>query len=421
VDTSVEAIRAARRELDAVIEEIRAVPGHEDFLAAPSFEDIATVAAADHPLVYFAAADLGGLALVVRGNDVEHVPLDGLTADVVRERVSAHLSIYNAYRHDAQAGRDSWRSALDSVTQWLWSEVVGPVLDKLGPLTRAVFVPGGLLGLLPLHAAWTPDESRPGGRRYALDTLTITYAPNARALAAARTLARRPADRVVVVADPPHRPALEPLPLARVEAQFTERAFTQPVLVPPEDATKERVLAEITAADVVHFACHGFAELQTPLDSGLNLAGEDVLRLSDLLALRSELRLAVLSACETSMPGTELPDEVVSLPTGLLQAGVGGVLASLWAVPDLSTALLMGEFYRQWRHAELAPPDALRAAQLWLRDTSNAKKSDLLVAGAVEGLLSAAAVDELLNAILERGPEDDSHIQAWAGFAYVGA
>ena len=68
-----------------------------------------------------------------------------------------------------------------------------------------------------------------------------------------------------------------------------------------------------------------------------------------VLAMKLHVRLAVLSACETALPGTGLPDEVVALPTGLLQAGVAGVIASQWAVPDLGTAILMAEFYRRWR------------------------------------------------------------------------
>jgi hypothetical protein len=83
-------IRAAREELDAVIEEIRAVPGYDDFLAVPTFADVADVAR-ECPLVYLAAAEPGGLALVVRGTDVTHVPLDGLTVGTLREKVTAHL------------------------------------------------------------------------------------------------------------------------------------------------------------------------------------------------------------------------------------------------------------------------------------------------------------------------------------------
>jgi hypothetical protein len=423
VDVTIEEIRAARRELDAVVEEIRAVPGHEDFLSAPTFDDIAGVSTADHPMVYIAAAELGGLALVVRGTEVEHVALDELTAAVVRDRVGAHLAGYQAYRQDPVAGLDGWRQALDQVTEWLWPAVVGPVLERLGSVRRAVFVPGGLLGLLPLHAAWTTDDkATPGRRRYALDTTTITYVPNARALAAARRHALLPADRVLTVADPPHRASQRPLAFARVEAELAAGFFAEPRdVIPPGGATRQRVLDGIAAASVAHLACHGFADLAAPLDSGLLLADQAVLQLRDLLALRSDLRLAVLSACETSMVGTELPDEVVSLPTGLLQAGVGGVVASLWAVPDLSTALLMTEFYRQWRCADLAPPEALRAAQLWLRDTSNLAKIQHLTARVTAGELPRDPVEVLLDAVFRRGEEGDGHVQQWAGFGYVGA
>jgi len=421
VDASIEVIRAARKELDDVIEEIRAVPGHEDFLAAPTFDQIAEVAEVDRPLVYFAAADAGGLALVVRGADVVHVALDGLTADVVREQATGHLAAYDAYRTRVAGGRDRWRRSLDEVTAWLWGSAVGPVLDALGGAAEAVFVPGGLLGLLPLHAAWTAGPAE-GQRRYAIDACMITYVPNARALSAARRHAAEDVGALVTVTDPPHGPGQVRLAHAAIETAVAAAAFPSSDAIPPDEATPERVQDGIARASVAHLACHGYAVLDTPLDSGLLLADGARLTLRDLLAMRTNLRLAVLSACETSMPGTDLPDEVVSLPTGLLQAGVGGVVASLWAVPDLGTALLMTRFYRAWRHDAEPPAEALRTAQLWLRDTSTARKVEDLESFAGDGWLSDELVDELADALFTRDPsEDDAHVQAWAGFSYVGA
>ena len=421
MDASVEAIRAARKELDDVIEEIRAVPGHEDFLAAPTFQQIAVEAEAQRPLVYFAAADVGGLALVVRGAEVTHVELADLTADVVRERVAGHLDAYEAYRKRIPDGRQRWRRALDDVTAWLWGAAVGPVLDALEDATHAVFVPGGLLGLLPMHAAWTAGSAE-GQRRYALDTCTITYVPNARALHAARGHAMLAADAIVTVTDPPHEAGQDRLTLAAIETAAAASVFPSADAIPPEAATSQRVQEGIVAASVAHLACHGYAVLETPLDSGLLLADGARLTLRDLLAMRTNLRLAVLSACETSMPGTDLPDEVVSLPTGLLQAGVGGVIASLWAVPDLATALLMTRFYRAWRHDAQPPPEALRTAQLWLRETGIAQKVEDLESFAGDGWLPEEIVDALADALFTRDPaDDDTHLQAWAGFSYVGA
>jgi CHAT domain-containing protein len=178
-------------------------------------------------------------------------------------------------------------------------------------------------------------------------------------------------------------------------------------------------------ADVAHLACHGFADLDTPLDSGLLLAGQGVLRLRELLGLRLRIRLAVLSACETSMPGTELPDEVVALPTGLLQAGVAGIVASMWAVPDTATAMLMTEFYRRWRWEGLAPATALQQSQQWLRDATNADKARVYeeALGAAAGWLPFEAADAFLDQVmLGREPDDrdQAGLEAWAAFAHIG-
>jgi CHAT domain-containing protein len=52
----------------------------------------------------------------------------------------------------------------------------------------------------------------------------------------------------------------------------------------------------------------------------------------------------------------------------LYKAGFAGVVASLWSVADLSTALLMEQFYTLWRVQKMAPALALTGSQRWLRD-----------------------------------------------------
>jgi CHAT domain-containing protein len=70
----------------------------------------------------------------------------------------------------------------------------------------------------------------------------------------------------------------------------------------------------------VHFACHGVAHLDQPLGSSLFLADHTRITLADIFGLggwpsASMAGLVVLSACETSRPGSLLPNEVVSFPT----------------------------------------------------------------------------------------------------------
>lgn len=420
---SLDDIRVAREELDAVIEEIRAVPGYEDFLAVPTFDDVAAVAE-DGPLVYVAAAEPGGLALVVQGSEVTHVPLDGLTAGVLREQVTAHLDRYAQYRASREAGYPQWNASLEEVTAWLWDEVMGPVLDHVGQVTDLVIVAGGLLGLLPLHAAWTADAGRVTGRRYVLDTVSVSYVPNARALRAARRLAGEVAPaRLLAVADP-WPVAAAPLPMAKYEVMTAAAAFpAAQTTLQAGEATFLSFEWEAAEADVLHLACHGFAELARPLDSGLVLAGGQV-TLGRLMELSLRVRMAVLSACETALPGTELPDEVIALPTGLLQAGVAGIVASQWSVPDRATAMLMAEFYRRWRWDQTAPAAALRAAQCWLRDTTNAEKQAHFQAAisGQPGWLPPEVGQAFLDWLYFE-PDGRSHadIHHWGAFAHVGA
>jgi CHAT domain-containing protein len=421
-EDGLEAIREARHELDAVIEEIQAIPGYETFLAAPTFEDVAA-AADERPLVYIAPADPGGLALVVRGSDVVHVPLEDVSTQVVRDRVAPYLEAYTAYRADAEAGLAGWNAALDETAEWLWDAVVVPLLDGVDHGGELIVVAGGLLGLLPLHAAWTPDPGAPTGRRYALDEAVFSYAPNARALSAAREIARSTArGKALVIVDP--QPVGAPaLPSAAIEGAVASAASPRPaVVLPGGEATTANFAREAGQAQVLHLACHGIADLEAPLESGLLLAGNRWVTLRDLFGMTLQIRLALLSACETSLPGTELPDEVVALPTGLLQAGVAGVIASQWSVPDLATAILMTDFYRRWD--DLPPAVALRDAQRWVRDTTNDQKveewQDALSEGAA--WLPREAGEALIARLgfLDGEARGQAELRAWAGFAHIG-
>jgi CHAT domain-containing protein len=425
-----EELRAAWRELDEVVDEIRRVPGYADFMAAPTFDDVA--AAAERPLCYIAAAGTEGLALVVRTVDgearIEHVPLPGLTAGAVRKEAGALLTSYEGFRADHLAGQAAWAVDLDAVTAWAWENVMKDVLPSLDGEDGVTLVPGGLLGLLPLHAAWTEDPDARTGRRYALDGITVGYAPNARSLTAARRIARdRPGRALLAVSDPRPLPAnYRPLDFAALETSVAEAAFQDaPRTLPAEAATARAVRRELVASDVLHFAGHGFADLDRPLESGLVLADGETLRVRDLMSMNLRIRLAFLSSCETLLPGTELPDEVVSLPTGLLQAGAAGVVASLWAIPDMVTLMVTAEFYRRWRRDGVAPAEALRHSQIWVRDSTNAEKvaawEESLEDGS--GWLPPEVADALFDHVMEREPDDrdEAPIAAWAGFGYVGA
>jgi CHAT domain-containing protein/tetratricopeptide (TPR) repeat protein len=394
-----DAIAAAARAFDQVVADIRQVPGYADFLAEPTFAHV-QAAANDAPVVYLLATAAGGLALILYHGKVHTVWLDTLVDVTVREwlmggaddsTVGGWLDTYrkSLIERTEQAQR-AWFAAIDDVTHRLWSHVMGPLSAALherlpvGPsaVPAVTLIPAHFLALLPLHAAWTEDMSTPTGRRYFMDEFSVRYAPSALSLRHARDVAERvPAARLLAVQEPLAAGAT-PLPNVRAEVAAIAGLFKMPVILAGAKATRDAVRAALPQADVVHFSCHGHNNWRSPLESGLLMADDQaganvLLTLQDLLDLEEAGgRLATLSACETGILGIDLPDEVVSLPSALMQVGFGGVVASLWSVADISTAMLMEHFYRGWRAEQLPPAQALRTAQRWVRDTTNREKAD---------------------------------------------
>jgi CHAT domain-containing protein/tetratricopeptide (TPR) repeat protein len=88
-------------------------------------------------------------------------------------------------------------------------------------------------------------------------------------------------------------------------------------------------------------------------------SGETIVDLS-----LDNLRLAVLSACETGLGAIDNGEGVQGLTRAFHLAGCPNVVASLWQVNDAATAALMTQFYHELWVNEKSPLQALRAAQL---------------------------------------------------------
>jgi CHAT domain-containing protein len=388
-----ESVRNTAKELQSkweeTIDEIRKVPDYENFLTPIEWEDIEIALRSDNPLLYLVTTPNGSVTLVVTPDHIEAIWSD-FTETQLRELVQTWLDAQNA-----KTDRTTWHNTIDTTTSQLWDLLMGPIVKKLKAkgFDRVTLIPTGYLSLLPLHAAWTPDltTTKPTGKCYALDDIHFTYTPNAKSLTEARAIADRvKADSILAIDEPKHRyldsdtHAFKPinsLPSSSREVAKAIATFpnSNSKILRHVEATRQAVLDALPSINVLHCSCHGNVNFQEPLKSGLSMTGdgeEAILTLRDFLGLkltdgdRGGIRLAILSACETGLPGLDNIDEVASLPVGLLQAGVAGVISSLWSVPELSTMLLLTKFYDLWRKEYPDSPDqALREAQQWLRDS----------------------------------------------------
>ena len=429
------------KELDDLIDQIRRVDGYEDFLKPVDFAKIRQ-AAKESPLVYFAVTAAGGLVLIV-GKDGQVIPVwvdeineKNLNEEVLmsQKELDGYLGAYDRWRQSQSKGvlktekeiaENEWMQALEETTQWLWDHLMEKVVFKLKELhiSEAVLIPQGLLGLLPLHAAWTVDETKPIGRHYAFDEIIFRYASNAQALLAAQKNESKIKTEHLLAIDNPD----DSLHFSSEEVDTAVKYFPNvPRRLIKEKAMIEVVKDEIPQCNILHFSCHGIANFNQPLEGGLKMA-DGMLTLRDMLQLNLEnTRLAILSACETGVPGLELLDEVVSLPTALAQSGAVGVIGSLWSVSDASTMMLMARFYELWREDGLEPYKALQTAQKWMRDTTNGEKQTHFkksIPGFTDQKRMSESVAQLAlsEVLLERKHEHSyAHPYYWAAFGYTG-
>jgi|GEM_PF-4589415 len=429
---SMAALRRVRNRLEEIAGQIRHEGIDPTFLTPPGLEDIRGIArAAGRPLIYLAAARWGGLALIVYPDRpaVEGLTLPRLTAAAVAGWAEEILKAFGR----ADAAADTTAAAGDQeqaptpnqllleVTEQLWTCAIGPVLGRLRGYPRAVLIPAGRLGMLPLHAAW--HRRLPFlPRTWALDTVGFTYAPNARSLdAVLRRRAVAGCVRVLGVRDcivdddsacasgPPFgtdagstaspsavpavagsrkgrrgRPASPPVgaEVPRIMQRWFPAEGARTLLDQP--VTKDEVMAALPASDLVLWGVHGEAVVDRPLESHMHLPGGERLSLHDrLLAEPQPRRLEVLASCWTGLPGGAVPDEMVSYADGLLQAGTCAVIAPLYPVGDASTAAFVEEIFATWRNDQNALPldEAYFKALRTIRDHPSAPSGDTVARG----------------------------------------
>ena len=132
----------------------------------------------------------------------------------------------------------------------------------------------------------------------------------------------------------------------------------------------------------------------------------------------------MLSACQTGITEFErVPDEVIGLPAGFLQAGVPGVVATLWPVNDRSTAVLVAEFYRLLLTERQDPATALTLARKYLRDATAQDLAEWFERRYDDsGGTDVAAYEAAAELRSRHDPADQPYADPvyWAGFVYSG-
>jgi CHAT domain-containing protein len=122
---------------------------------------------------------------------------------------------------------------------------------------------------------------------------------------------------------------------------------------------------------ILHIATHGKFEPGSADASFLVMGDGEKLPIPKIETLKNlgNLQLVALSACETALGGTgQDGTEIAGISFYFLNKGAKAVMASLWAVNDGSTSLLMQQFYKNLATSQqpITKAEALRQAQLSL-------------------------------------------------------
>ncbi|MFE5208233.1 CHAT domain-containing protein [Streptomyces sp. NPDC056600] len=350
VGTDVDERHARDLLLSDLLEQARALPGFEDFLAPPDHTELLAVAA-DGPVVLINVSRYRSDALIVRPTGVTVVELPGLGPDTVQDRAAAFGAALDASTRPGR-GEAEAQTVVTEVLAWLWDAVAGPVLRRLGHLAppsgawpRVWWSPVGRLASLPIHAA----GRRPGSATV-LDRVISSYTPTLRALRHAREKPRGAVGAAGDEGDGLLVVGLKDAPGGRVLRGVEREVDTVAAMRPATRlegprATVASVRAALTSHASVHFACHAVNDPEDP-SAGYLLMHDGPLSLLDVSALDlSGARLAVLSACGTSLGAHRIPDESLHLVSAFQLAGHPQVVGTLWKVNDLVARLVAQDLH----------------------------------------------------------------------------
>ncbi|MBT9314843.1 CHAT domain-containing tetratricopeptide repeat protein [Leptothoe spongobia] len=297
-------------------------------------------------------------------------------------------------------GVNPWHSAANT-TQFsqanqadlkqLYELTIAPIADYLpeSPDDKVVVVPHRELFLVPFPALQNAQgtyliEHHTLGTTPSLQTLHVLQQRSVEQSGQSLVVGidRAQAASAVIVGNPdmpsvPFRVGGPPMPLSDLPGAEAEAIAIAPILntapLLGAAATETAVRERLADADIIHLATHGLLDEQRGLSSAIALTptrenldldqpDDGLLTAQEVMQLNLKADLVVLSACNTGR-GRITGDGVVGLSRSFLAAGANNLVASLWAVPDEATAMLMTEFYQQLQ----TEPDkavALRQAML---------------------------------------------------------
>jgi CHAT domain-containing protein/cytochrome c-type biogenesis protein CcmH/NrfG len=292
-----------------------------------------------------------------------------IPAEVLQEKVKSFVELISTNDNSNISKRNDLAAELYKI-------LITPIKDKLNPQKEICLIPDKMLFQVPFSALISPNDNE-----YFIAQYSFFLSPSANIFLnsseRAEELNKNIDETLLSIGNPAFsKKDFEDLPnlaSAETEAKEISRFYKSPTLLTKKEVLKEKVKAELSKADVIHFAGHYVVDDKNPLLSGLILAENPETReqkdskLANYEIISEKLfrpRLVVLSACETGIERFYKGEGVIGAARTFLATGIPVIVASQWKVDSDSTTELMIRFHQYRKIEKLSTTMALQRAQL---------------------------------------------------------
>lgn len=366
----------------------RKLPGFEHFLLPLPIAEL-QMTAKSGPVVIINVSEYRSDALIVQPNsNLILLPLSSQATESVTILAKQWHRILRSGRsryseREEEEVTESGNQSLHEVLNQTWVHFGEPITQKLEELgllhsesseaCRVWWCLTGEAAFLPIHASLPPldqNGSQPAGM---IDITVSSYTPTLSMLLRSQRQKALPLS-MLAIGQPDYK-GLPALPCVKAEIEAIRQLLPDAAFLEGPAASVEAVTATLSKFTWVHFACHGIQNDEKPLDSGLMLYNNLLLKLSRIAQTSLDGgEFAFLSSCQTATGSKLLPNESVHLAAGVQFLGFRSVIGTMWSVKDNDALYVARKFYQhifRCGTSRATASDAaasLRLAVLSLRD-----------------------------------------------------
>lgn len=230
------------------------------------------------------------------------------------------------------------RKDIDSLSNYLYSVLMQPVINKLKGIQHLLVIPYNEICYVPFELLADPANQEPLLRKLAIryDYSVNFIAANKSAGNDYKVLAMAPFTKDDAAGD-----------FQTLSASMDEVKNLRGKVLVDSDATKATFIELSSSYPIIHLATHAVADDRLPMQSFIAFYGSQSEELQQRLYEQEiynldllHVRLVILSACETGSGKLVNGEGMMSLSRAFSFAGCKSVLASLWKADDAATAFI---------------------------------------------------------------------------------